>query len=105
MLFRSLTFLYPASPKLDAAFKTCCQGNPVATFSPDDRIGYDSAYPCFQYCNATSNAQEEEIMSCMMRSHISGLGAPTLSGSGRAAGVSVSGMLVMGLALVGVLQV
>lgn len=44
-------------------------------------------------------------MSCMMRSHISGLGAPTLSGSGRAAGVSVSGMLVMGLALVGVLQV
>ena len=44
-------------------------------------------------------------MSCMMRNHISGVGAPTLSGSGRVAGVSMSGMLVMGLALVGMLRI
>ncbi|KFY04775.1 hypothetical protein O988_00540 [Pseudogymnoascus sp. VKM F-3808] len=98
-----LTLLYPTCPKLDAAFKPCYQGNHVAAFSSDDTIVHGDAYPCFQYSEATSNAQEMEIMNCTVGCHISGMGAPTLSGSGRAVDVSVSEVLAMGLVLVGLL--
>ncbi|OBT67496.1 hypothetical protein VE03_03102 [Pseudogymnoascus sp. 23342-1-I1] len=97
------TSLYSTISGHNQTFETCC-GEAKPEIYGDDK-------PCFQYCEAGDFAAEKVIYECLKKSDIN-FGctgkrdeAGNFSGVGPARSLSVGGVLVVGLALVGMLSV
>ncbi|OBT48051.1 hypothetical protein VE00_01716 [Pseudogymnoascus sp. WSF 3629] len=95
--------LYSTISGHNATFSTCC-GDAKPEIYGDDK-------PCFQYCVASYIVAEKAMYECLKKSNIN-FGctgkrdaAGNFSAAGPARSLSVGGVLVVGLALVGMLSV
>ncbi|KFZ09789.1 hypothetical protein V502_08489 [Pseudogymnoascus sp. VKM F-4520 (FW-2644)] len=96
------TSVFSTIAGLNETFRSCCPDN-------EPEI-YGGETPCFQFCKASDFATEKVMYECLDKSGINyGCtgkrdAAGNFSGAGPARSLSVGGMVVAGLALVGMLN-